>query len=206
MGVEVPTIGQTAWGQPLNDALTTMSAGLIDPEDLSYNSWTYPPMHIASINPGAMTSGTVRMMRLPKFSQQRTVTGVAVAIGTVGSGLTAGQCFAGLYNSSGVRLGVSADISGTGALTTQGLSRINLTAPVVCPVGDYVVALLVNGTTPPHLAACQSLGVSSFINGNLPTSIAFVATGPAAQTSLPANIDMGGARTPAGIPSWAGTF
>lgn len=206
MGVEVPVIGQSAWGQPLNDALTTMSSGLIDPEDLSYNSWNYPPQHISTVNPGAMTSGTVRMMRLPKFSQPKTVTGVAFAIGTVGSGLTAGQCFAGLYNSSGVRLGVSADISASGALTAQGLSRVNLTAPVACPIGDYVVAVLVNGTTPPHLAACSSTGVPAFVNGNLPTVIAFVATGPAAQTSLPANIDMGGARTPAGVPSWAGTF
>lgn len=205
MGVEVPAIGQSAWGQPLNDALTTMSNGLIDPEDLSYNSWTYPPLHIATINPGALTSGTVRMMRLPKFSQSRTVTGVAVAIGTVGSGLTAGQCFAGLYNSSGTRLGVSADISASGALTTQGLSRINLTAPVVCPAGDYNVAILANGTTPPHLAAAQALGVSSFVNGAIFVGIAFVATGPAAQTSLPASIDMS-ARTASGTPTWAGTF
>lgn len=205
MGVEVPAIGSSSWGQPLNDALTTMSRGLIDPEDLSYTAWNFPPLHIASTNPGALTSGTVRTIRLPKFPESRTITGVAVAIGTVAAGLTAGQCFAGLYNSSGVRLGVTADLSADAQLTTQGLARFNLTAPVVVPSGDYVVGILINAATPPHLAASQGTGISAFVNGNVPTSIAFVANGPAAQTTLPANITMG-SRTPTGASSWAGAY
>lgn len=200
MAITLPSIGQTAWGQPLNDALSNMANGSADPGDLGFTQWNYDPIGITILTGINPASGTVRMVRLPKLPQSATINSVSFFIGSAVITPTAGQCFAGVYNSSGVRLGQSADISGQ--LGTVGMITFNLTAPLNLPAGDYNAAIVINASGVPSLAACANAH-SAAVNGTLPASIARVTDGPTAQTSLPANITMS-SRTPIGQATWAG--
>lgn len=200
MSITLPTIGQTAWGQPVNDALSAMANGAADPGDLGLTQWNYDPIGITILTGINPASGTVRMVRLPKLPQPATINSVSFFIGSAAITPTAGQCFAAVYNSSGVRLGVSADISGQ--LGTIGMISFALTAPLNLPAGDYNAAILMNASGVPSLGACANAH-SAAVNGTLPASIARVTDGPTAQTSLPANITMS-SRTPIGQATWAG--
>jgi hypothetical protein len=199
--VTLPTIGQSAWGGPLNDVLESFAHGGFTPPDVGFLAWNYDPMHVRIAE--VLTSGTVRMVRLPPLAEGRTITSLWFHLNVAAVTPTAGQCFAGLYNLAGTRLGVSADISGS--LATTGLVQYNLTAPVAVGAGDYYAALLVNAATPPQMsgsANSPTTGVTP-TNAGLPTASARVTNGPAAQTSLPASITMG-SRTQMAISMWAG--
>lgn len=200
MGITVPTIGQAAWGQPLNDALSGLQDGGLSPSDAGFLSWNYSPQQIGANSTGT-ASGTVKMARLPRFTQSKTVTSVCFVLGTATTTPTAGQCFAALYNAAGTRVAVSADISAL--LGTTGLNTWAMTAPVVCPVGDYYAALLINAATPSTLGEVSTYGVSSVLNAGLSAATAFHTDGPTAQTSMPAPVTMA-SRTLSAQPLWAG--
>lgn len=199
MGITLPTIGQTAWGQPLNDALEDLQDSGLAANDGAFQSWNYPPFHITSST--ATTSGSVRMVRLPRFTQTKTISSVQMYVGAATVTPTAGQCFAGLYRIDGTRMGVSADISAQ--LATPGLTSWNLTAPVVCAPGDYYAALLINAATPSTTGAPSSISSLSTTNAGLTAATAFVTNGPTAQTALPASITMA-SRTLHDVATWAG--
>lgn len=189
MSVVVPTIGQTAWGQPLNDAISNLANGLWNPGDMGYTQWSYDPGMINLLTGVNPASGTVRMVRLPRLPQSATINSVSFFIGSAAITPTAGQCFAGVYNSSGLRLGQSADISGQ--LGTVGMINFALTAPLNPPAGDYFAAILMNASGVPSLGISNGGALhAAVVNGGLPASIGRVTDGPTAQTSLPLNITM----------------
>lgn len=202
MGVEVPAIGSPAWGQPLNNALTTLANGSWDPEDMGFLQWAYDPVVINQLTGVNPASGTVRMVRMPRLPEPATVNAVSFFIGSAAITPTAGQCFAGVYNSSGLRLGQSADISGQ--LGSAGMINFALTGPVVLPAGDYFAAILMNASGVPSLGISNGGALhAAVVNGGLPASIARVTDGPTAQTSLPLNIAMA-SRTLITHGTWAG--
>lgn len=202
MGITVPTIGQAAWGQPLNDALSGLQDGGLSPSDAGFLSWNYSPQHISTVT-SAVISGTVKMMRLPRFTQPKTVTSVWGCLVAAAVTPTAGQCFAALVNMAGTRVGVSADISGQLSASGGTLVGWALTTPVVCPVGDYYVALLQNAATPATLGTSSGQGYTDALNAGLPAATAFHTDGPSAQTSIPASITMA-SRARSTQPIWAG--
>lgn len=200
MGATLPVIGATPWGQTLNDALTVLQDGTLSPNDAGFLSWNFPPLN--NVAGSATTSGSVRMVRLPRFTQPRTVTSVWMHVVAAAITPTAGQCFAGLYNIAGARQGVTADISAqlNGVDTLVGWT---LTAPVACPIGDYYVALLQNAGTPATLGHASATAGASATNAGLAVASAFVTNAPTAQTTLPVSITMG-SRTLSTVPTWAG--
>lgn len=202
MGVEVPAIGSPAWGQPLNTALSTMANGLWNPEDMGFTQWSYDPGMINQLTGVNPASGTVRMVRLPRLPEGVTLNAVSFFIGSAAITPTAGQCFAGVYNSSGLRLGQSADISGQ--LGVVGMINFALSAPLAVGAGDYFAALLMNASGVPSLGVSNGGALNAaVVNGGLPASIGRVTDGPTAQTSLPLNITMS-SRTLITHNTWAG--
>lgn len=192
-------IGSMAWGAPVNAAFTsqdtritaleTGSAGGSEndpgPADQGWLTWNYDPVHAQS---GVVTtSGTVYMMKI-HLRKAATVSSVSAVVSTAGVGLTAGQCFAGLYNSAGTRLGVSADQSGNWVNVAH--HAMALTAPVAAAAGSYYIALLANGTTGPAFIRSGS-PYTIAMNANTTVTTARWTTGPTAQTSLPASIVLG---------------
>lgn len=202
MGIVVPTIGQAAWGQPLNDALSGLQDGGLSPSDAGFLSWNYSPQHISTVT-SSVTSGTVKMMRLPRFTQPKTVTSVWACVVAAAVTPTAGQCFAALFNMAGTRMAVSADISGQ--LSASGGTMVGwaMTAPVVCPVGDYYTAILQNAATPATFGHCSGVTYTDALNAGLPAATAFHTDGPTAQTSMPASVTMA-SRSRSVQPIWTG--
>ena len=199
MGITPPTIGQTAWGQPVNDALMQLQDGGLSPNDAGFQSWNFSPQHSSTAN--AQVSGTIVMARLPRFTQSKTISSVWFHVTVAAVTPTAGQCFAALYRMDGTRMAVSADISGQ--LASTGVIGWNLTAPVVCAAGDYYAAILQNAATPATLGSSSGIGSSSAANAGLTAATAFHTNGPTTQTSMPASVTMSG-RTVSSQPLWAG--
>lgn len=191
-------IGSLNWGTPLNTALANLDrAQPSTAQDQDMIQWTFDPA--SNMVATAITSGTVNMAKV-WIRQPGTINALGVAIGTVGTGLTAGQNFAGLYDQAGTRLGQTADQ--TAAWGTVGYKQMALTAPVVIATpGAYYVAILSNaGTATPAFARGSAL-TASIANANLTATNGRFTTGPAAQTSLPASITMA-SRTLTGNALW----
>lgn len=157
--------------------------GIWLPSDFGWISWAYD---IAAITSSlVLTAGTVYLIGV-RLRYAQTVTNVVYSITTAGATLTANQCFAGLYNSSGTLLSATADQSGAGsqalhtvALTTQ---QTNLAA------GLYWVGMVWNGTTPPGIGRSVNFQTSGQENGGLSAANSRWATNGTSQTSLPASI------------------
>jgi hypothetical protein len=193
------TIGSLNWGTPLNTAIQNHDRAFnqTTPQDHDLLAWN----HTIAANSGATgpTSGTVTMMKV-WFRQNLTVTNVAISLGAASVTPVAAQNFAGLYDSGGNRLGITADQ--TANWGTAGFKLMPLTVPVAVTAGAYYVAVLANAATPPTLAR-GGIITASAANANLTAANAAFATGPAAQTSLPVSIVMA-SRTLSANPNWAG--
>jgi hypothetical protein len=111
------------------------------------------------------------------------VTNIIAQVTTAGATLTAGQCFAGIYDDTGARVGVTADQSTPWVST--GVKVMALTAPVNLQGGRYYyVAFVSNGTTQPTFL--RGANVAAITAGQAaPFRFGTVLTG---QTSLPATI------------------
>jgi len=202
MGIVLPVIGQTSWGDEANACYEQLQdAGLI-PNDAGFLSWNYSPQHISSVTT-SVVSGTVKMVRLPRFTQSKSVASVWFSLVAAAVTPTAGQCFAAIVRIDGTRMGVSADISGQLTATGGTLVGFSLTAPAVCAAGDYYAALLQNAATPATLGQCSGQGYTDSLNAGLPAATAFHTDGPTAQTSIPTSITMA-SRTRSVQPIWAG--
>lgn len=193
-------IGSLNWGGPLNAALAEIdSSQTTNPHDHDMIQWQFDPA--SNMVGTALTSGTVNMSKL-WIRQPTTITNVCLAIATTGTGLTAGQNFAGLYDQAGSRLGVTADQ--TANWGTTGFKSMALGAPVaiLTPGAYYVAVLSVAATATPAFARGSAL-VASIPNANLTATNGRFTTGPTAQTSLPLSITMA-SRTLTGNALWAG--
>lgn len=185
-------IGSLNWGGPLNTQVQELDQRLMEaeadpvPADQNLIAWSMDPFNnsVAQV----LTSGLLEMVRV-HIPEDTTVTNIILGITTAGSGLTAGQNFAGLYDSAGTRLGVSADQ--TAAWGTSGVKTTALTAPVAVSAGFYDVAFVSNGTTPPQMPRGSSLGIGAdLVNVGLTAATARLTTAGAAVTALPASVVM----------------
>jgi hypothetical protein len=101
------------------------------------------------------------------------------------STLTAGQNFVGLYDSSGTRVAVSADLASDWAVS--GYKTTAFTASASLTTGAYFAAWLSVGTTPITVARASAMN-SAALNAGMTAAAARYSTGGTgwtAQTSLP---------------------
>lgn len=202
MSITVPVIGSSGWGTPLNAALSTLGETSFNPGDLGFQTWNFPPWHAIAFTGTAPVSGTVVMMRLPTLSRALTINGTYLYRAAAAAGLTA--AYTGLYTSAGTQVAVSANT--TGAWGAVGMQQTAFTAPYAATAGQQLyVAMLFAGTTPPQIAAAQNANHQSLINGTNGVATAMWATGPTAQTTLPASITMA-SRTAHVTAHWAGIY
>lgn len=152
------------------------------PSDYGLLGWSYPPEVVQ--NNAVVSNGVVTLIKI-KLSTAQTITNVIAHVTTAGSALTSNQNFAALYNSSGNRLGVTADQSS--AWASAGTKIMTLTTPVSVSAGTYYVALLANASTPPAFG-CTTGGSSTMI-ANLGGTGASARFGSvlSAQTSMPSS-------------------
>lgn len=202
MGITVPAIGSAAWGGPLNNIMGDLAQSGFNPVDLGYKAWTHDPEHSGS-NGTALTSGTVRWVRLPRLTRAESLTGLGFVLGAAAVTPTAGQCFVALYTLAGSRVAVSGDVGAQ--MTGTGLIRFPFTGVYAAAATDFVACLLFNGTTGPQLGGSYAGGISSVVNSDLTLFNLRVANGPTAQTSMPASISSA-ALTGVGAGTFAGAY
>lgn len=163
-------------------------------------AWSFDPT--ISFNSTVLTStGSLHLVKV-NLRYAATITNVLYQINTVGSGLTAGQSFVGVYDSTGTLRGTSASQSTAWAATT-GLYTTPLTASFSAGAGFYYVAFVTNGTTGPSLARTNNLaGSAATINVGLTAAAYRFAVNGTGNTSLPASITLASS-TQDGTGYWA---
>jgi len=133
----------------------------------------------------------VARVKVPPGSPVITKAGVWLAV--AGSGLTSGQNFLGVYNTAGDLLAMSADQ--TSAFQTAGLILPTLDNPITPdPAGEMLyVALLINGSGMPLLAAgAGASGNSNPANIGLASPPYRSSWYPSPLTALPSSVTWGG--------------
>lgn len=186
--------------------VTPSPAGSIDDpihQSLLGEFFPYPFLIIApgNIRP---SSGRIDLVKVP-LPVSGTITNVLLSQNQAGAGLTAGQNLVAVYDSTGARIGVSADQSATWAAGTAEPRTIPLVTPVAVTGGRgaYVyVAVLSVGTTTVGLRALAAPG-GTFFNLPNPPAKYWVASNLTGQTSLPASLDLT-ANVPGNNSYWAG--
>lgn len=200
MTIVLPTQGSANWDVPLNTALSVLGQREPGAEDLGFKTWNFPLVQTLAYSSTQPVSGTVITMRMPRFLQPETLTGVSLYRAVAASGLTA--AYVGLYSLAGTKLRESVNDSANWAAT--GLRQLAFTSTYLTSANeDLVAAALFVGTTPPGIAAAQIANTTSNLNGALTAANFWWATGPTAQTTLPASITMA-SRTGGLIAHWAG--
>jgi hypothetical protein len=167
------------------------------PSERGFKSWTMQPETTQSLGTIAV-SGAMRLQR-HKLRVASTITNLHMGVLVVGSGLTAGQNFMGIYDTAGNLLAQTADQSTN--WTTVGMRTSPLTAPINLPAGDFYVGFLANGTTPPTFARGHD-NSSSFINGLTPSGQHLYISNGAGLTALPATVSLVNTSSTA---FWSGT-
>jgi len=158
------------------------------PLDHGMLGWTMDPL--VCFNTTQITAGQIWIHRVIA-AEDGTVNNLVTDVSVAGSGLTANQCYAGLYDTSGARLGVTGNMAT--AWSTSGAKIMALTAGVAVTRGTaYYIALLANGTTMPTLRR-GSTSSANFTNINLSADAPrFAVSSATTNTSLPSSITISG--------------
>jgi len=133
-------------GLPIAGLASTAALNGFTPSTYNYLGWNYDPA-IAYLANVLLPAGKQHLMLL-EVKQACTITNVCLHVGVAGSGLTSGQCFAGLFDHTGAILSATADKSTN--WQTTGLKQMALSAPQSVPAGLYYVGIFGNGTTMPQ--------------------------------------------------------
>ncbi len=170
------------------DALELRSSYRTTPSDFGYLSWNYDPVMAGG---GSQPANGVLQMTSLYIPQTVSVSNVIVGVTIVGSGFTASQNFAGLYNSSGTLIDTTADQSTN--WSSVGPKVMPLATSHSLSPGTYHVAMLVNATTRPSFHRTGSFaGLGSIVNQGLTATTYRFATSGSALTSLPSSVTMSG--------------
>ena len=129
------------------------------PSDVGLAGWTFAPEALWT-TAAALVSGTIYLAEF-WIRSAKTISNITVHLNTLGNTLTSGQCFAGIYNSTGTLQGITADQSAVWASPgTTGVKTMALTTPYSAPAGRYYVGFVANGTTGPVFRAGGSTTVT----------------------------------------------
>lgn len=196
--VTTPTHGQANWDIPLNVALNDLQAQISvnpafnttwAPTDQGFVTWSVDP--VSASNATVLTSGVMALARMVVRAQPattQTITRLELGVNVAGIGLTAGQNLAAIYDSTGARLGITADQSAT--WNSIGHKSMNLTAPVNVAAGYYWVGVVSVGATPPQILRASSAAAGS-INARTTVATSRFGTFGAALTSPPTSFAPG---------------
>lgn len=169
------------------------------PAQHGYLTWTFDPTIMSNIAATGV-AGTLNLVRV-HIPAGGTATNILFHVGTAGVTLTAGQCFIGLWNAAGTRIGVSADQAA--AWGTTGLKTAALVGgPYVLPAGDYYIGYWFNGTTGPGPLRQSTANPAVIMNlGLAAPNLRVCSADTGLTTTAPATL---GAQIAANIYYWAG--
>jgi hypothetical protein len=170
------------------------------------SNWTSNPgpatvsLHQVRLQAAGTVPAGVLMMGAQYIRQTTMISTLVFYVNVAAVTPVAGQCFVGLYDSTGTLLGSSADISGSLGI---GGKAIALTTPVTVQAGMYWVAFLGNAATMPQLARANT-NITAMIDIGASASTYRFAQNGTAQTALPATFNTNSNTVP-GAPYWFAT-
>lgn len=166
------------------DQLFSKGAGAsFVPSDHGYQSWTFDPAMTAA---GTNTiSGTVYIAKV-LLRYPTAINKIAFSVASAAATVTANQNFAGIYDSAGTRVAVTATGALDSLITSSGVLVATLTTTPTLAAGFYWVAFVNNATTPTQLGRSSTL--TSTPNANLTAATYRFAVNGTSQTTLPSTI------------------
>jgi hypothetical protein len=178
--------------------ISTNNCGWV-PSDYGWKAWVHD-LAFASTG-GALTAQGTLFLTGIKIPVATTITNVILNVNTVGSSLTSGQCFAGLFQ-GGNLLAATADQSTV--FTSGGMKTMALTSAQSVSAGMIYVGVFANGTTLPAFSV-SPWGASLGLNNNINTGLAqgsyrYSTANTGLTTAMPATI---GTQSATGRTLWA---
>jgi hypothetical protein len=168
------------------------------PADYGLKAWVGDPGKLAG---GIQVPGGIVRLLKVKIPKAITIANVVVYIKGASMALTSGQNFVALYDTSGNRVGVSADMTSAFMAATAGATvTCALTSAYSAPAGFVYAAVLFNGSNTPNMGRFQNAPEYSNVNLTVPRFGMF----GSGLTSMPANITPGSIVSDATGGFWAG--
>lgn len=160
------------------------------PSDQGLLAWTYDPDMAGHVT-AQSSAGVGGRVTLTKLTLRKTITWSKIWFGLSGidSGASLSNCYLGVYNSAGTRVGVTADIS-TDLMTGAVAKSVDLTAGFSATPGEYFIAMLLNGTWTTNSLHFKASGAGISVNANLTAPSLRYSNMLTGQTSLPASLDL----------------
>lgn len=151
-----------------------------------YKAWTFPAEQV--VGGGSVPGAGVVTMGKVLVNSTQSVSGIALFVATGGTGLTSGQNFAGVYNSSGTLVATTADLT-TPWASTGWMNHTLVGGPFSLTAGSYWIAIMSNsGTTRPTFGRNGGSLSGALYNGLLSNSNLRFATNGTGTTALPSSI------------------
>lgn len=173
------------------------------PADQNLLAWTYNPNmagHVTAQS-NAGVAGRVTLVRLI-LRRQITWSNVWFGLSGVDAGASLSNCYMGVYNSVGTRLGVSADMSAL-LMTNPVAKPIAMVTPFTAPAGTYLIAMLLNGTWTTNNLTFKASGAGVSVNAGLTAPNLRYSNLLTGQTSLPSSLDLNTQATSIINTGWA---
>lgn len=176
---------------PTQEARDRLNHDKPTPQDQNLLAWTGDPNDAGHVtaHSAAGVGGRVTLVRI-KFRRPTLVSNIWLGL----SGLPAGgdalaNCYIGLYDSTGTRVAVSADISAS--LTTGATAKaLPMVTPYLAAPGFYYIALLLNGTWTTNSFTLKATGAGISVNAGLSAGSLRYSSVLTGQTTLPASITL----------------
>ncbi|MFJ6608247.1 hypothetical protein [Streptomyces lydicus] len=173
------------------------------PSDQGLLAWTYDPNmagHVTAQS-SAGVAGRVTLVRII-IRKQITWSNIWIGLAGVDTGATLSNCYLGVYDASGNRVGVTADIS-TSLMSGANAKALPLTSPFTAAAGTYFIAMLLNGTWTTNSLTFKASGAGISVNAGLSAPNLRYSNMLTAQTSLPSSLTLSGQSTSIINTGWA---
>lgn len=166
------------------------------PTDHNLLAWAYP-VEAAATSGAPATAGLLYLVRL-HLPVTANITNIDMFATPGGTALTAGQCFAALYTSTGALIAQTADQAA--AWASAGAKTMALAGgPYNLTAGDYYAGWWHNGTTAPSWSRSQNASGGLANYGLSAPNLRFATANTALTTTAPASF---GAQTAGAATYW----
>lgn len=169
-----------------NVAVAKVQNGNFDATDQGFSAWSGDPILYTGTS-GVLVSGTLYMHKI-KVTSSFICSNITYVVHAAGITLTAGQNFMALYDPSGNRIALSADLTATDFAST-GTKTTAWVTPVSLSPGVYYAALLCNATTPVNVVKTATFTNAGAMFAGLTAATSRASSGGTGLTALTATPD-----------------